>query len=1035
MSGEIVQKTRTTYTVKELTNKPLPTGKQFSEIYTFYSAKKHPVEKAVLGLYDIDELIQHFNGLPQGFKKGEDGFLKGLYKGGTAGNYCYKTSKYLFFDIDVKHNVNTRLYKDRKANSDVYWWLYKRGVFVGRSNSGKGMFGAFIVEDISKFNYRDSMAHVNMAKAVYDHIASQIYKDLEVEVEFDPAQGKYRQVRYGAYQENKIELNKNSTTYFVEEHTELVTIADNLPDFKYTGFQGAAKGSIREKYNKDTNIEDLLPQAGLSHVSGRRWKYHLSSSPTSGEVKDNAFISNSTTFSETIQYFDPFLMTAKIKGYNRGQMIKWLRGQGYTDEEVDPVGAIPKEATPQQIWELAQPAKHLSLNKRIEFINKLRATSKQIEMFKHYLKVKNLEVRYDKRLVIKKWVSEKVDEIFDLADSKKKLLLSAETGTGKTTAIIDAFQKLRPAKKLLVIAPLTIIVDSVDGINPVKSLCRLRGTVDEKDWFKARKSDIVIATQIHAASLLERGIKFDYIVRDEIHSDIVGNSFRQQDISRLNYQLDKLDIPVIGLTGTPLNSFHKLGFYMVKLDNQAPADRIVQRVDNRKPEKIILQHQDEVKGRAIYRANSKDALELVRKILIQRGADPDSIVIFTGDADVKLGDAYKHLVKNGKFSPKVNIVLTTSVIDEGVSIHDLGFTDIVYIDADYYPRPEPLKQFINRFRLKSQDITYYHYRKSTEDQNYKDSRDDYQRDLELLEEDTPQDGVTVNSLASDKRMRYEDGSPNPYFLMYNETRHFFNSFNDDEFNKYLEANFNIEVILHLDYEEEEINVKRKSAKETRKKLTQYFKDKSYELEGAVAIITSEKSLKKSLANKAVPSQEVYDFAKSNKKTLETVYKALEVFEQISNDPKKLLLDQEELIDSSKNLKRKTQQLQTHLLLHHPKTYDEKRISKRVEKFLKGVHTQMRSNQIKDLWIKCNLIDYADASAYFYKDLIAINTPFVWDRNKTMLVEKETHPTVAESYMKDWLKELDNHFVYEELPDADEYKIKEEVKQYKIDFDV
>ena len=72
-------------------------------------------------------------------------------------------------------------------------------------------------------------------------------------------------------------------------------------------------------------------------------------------------------------------------------------------------------------------------------------------MKNHYfltiLKIKPLTIEYDETFFIKSFVSEQIKKVLDYADKYKKVILTAETGTGKTTGIIKHFHKIKQPKE------------------------------------------------------------------------------------------------------------------------------------------------------------------------------------------------------------------------------------------------------------------------------------------------------------------------------------------------------------------------------------------------------------------------------------------------------------------------------------------------------------------------------------------------------------------------------------------------------------
>src|SRR5690606_1354751 len=120
---------------------------------------------------------------------------------------------------------------------------------------------------------------------------------------------------------------------------------------------------------------------------------------------------------------------------------------------------------------------------------------------------------------------------------------------------------------------------------------------------------------------------------------------------------------------------------------------------NNRPYDIGLSHLSQVKGKTLIRLNDIKGIEILKKQLIAtKQYKPSEILILYSKEQIKNSDDYKQLAEKRCFKDKIKLVLTTSLIDEGLSIEQEGFTDVVFIETSYAPRPEPIKQFFARFR-------------------------------------------------------------------------------------------------------------------------------------------------------------------------------------------------------------------------------------------------------------------------------------------------------------------------------------------------
>lgn len=1014
MSKRVEVKIKRDIQVDTLRGHRLPKGKQFTHINPFYSPKNGGT--AIYGYYDIDEIVQFINDTPAKHKKEDFGFLKGIYKGGTTGADAVRNSDFLFYDIDIKNNnENKELYFDKQKRALLFNSLKKYSAFIGRSNSGTGMFGAFNVKGLARIS--DTTIHREVAVKIYEHIEREL-KDKGITVTLDVAQGKYRQVRFIAHQKEKISKNENPVTFSFNITERELKLAVGVPDFKFS--RGTVfEGGIRDNFNKANPIETMLTPAGLILVSGNRYKYVNSESPTSGELKDGVYINNSTTFSNNT-YFDSFALGAKALNKTLKQMYKHAYDLGFRDAEVD-VDSLKEQSkgdnNVEQIFEICYPMKFKVIKEKLNFVDSLELDNETKDIYRAYLGLKKLNIDYDETLKIDRWVSEVSNVIFDRADSEKKIIVVSETGTGKSTAILNTFRELRPDKRLLFIAPLTAIVDQL-GDSDDEDIVKLKGGSPEKAYIDAHTASIVIATHEQAIKMLGYKSGFDYVVKDEIHSDIVGSSFKSPVISKLNHLLRDYNVPVIGLTGTPLNIFKSKGleFYLIKIDSGKAPNKVIQRTDNRQALKTILQHQKGVKGKAFYRANSKDSLKAVKQELVKSGYKYNEILILQSSKEVKMGEDFSRLVETSNFREDIKIVLTTSVIDEGVSIKNTDFTDIVFIDGSYHPRPEPLKQFLNRFRNAGENTKYYFYRHTPEKQDYRQYTDIYDSDIELLEDEILDlshfDYTKHRTLFSNDRYYNKDGTINYYYLAYKVTKDFFSVMNNAEFNDYIEKNYNIEIIEDFNYKPEDIEIKKQTTLEKKKERTTYWDSMADDLKTVVVYNTSNKDLAQEFGADALTDINKIDerevrYVKENIDYYEGILAAELAIKNLVEDEyaDQFLRDKSGLLDSTRKINRKIAFLKTQRTIEEDIRFTrDLKAKERIVEFIDKIKacreppTRFEIDKI----LKRQGVLQQTAHNYVISDIITANTQYMYDGTHNKYVSKEDNPERKSKLIEEWM---------------------------------
>ena len=176
----------------------------FSEIDIYYSNTKRkgvPVKQQL----SLSTLSERLNTIKHKLSKSNSiSILKGLYKGGTSGAYCYEASPFLFIDIDVNKKENIHLL-DAFQNAKVFEQIKEIAVMSWRSYSGDGIAGILFAPKLVQITHKDTKKHLEIGRAICNYLQD----NLKVNAKFDDAQNKFRQVRYLALQQEKRSLNLN----------------------------------------------------------------------------------------------------------------------------------------------------------------------------------------------------------------------------------------------------------------------------------------------------------------------------------------------------------------------------------------------------------------------------------------------------------------------------------------------------------------------------------------------------------------------------------------------------------------------------------------------------------------------------------------------------------------------------------------------------------------------------------------------------------------------------------------------------------
>ncbi|MBR9853882.1 MAG: DEAD/DEAH box helicase family protein [Algicola sp.] len=941
--------------------------------------------------FDIDELCEKVNNEKKKQKHDNTAILKGNYVGGTKGKHCKQGANYLFFDIDIKRDGdeshNPHLASNKTALAKLVKVLNEHAVFVWRSSSGLGVAGVLYVPKLA--GVKDTRKHLAIGNAITLYLEDFILEEYGIKVKFDSAQSKFRQIRYLAHQEERVTLNPRPTAFHFEVSENEVDY-NGSKGFEYKHYR-PEEGSIRYQFNKDNPIEKVLKRYGFTSVSNKRYKHPKTTSPSTGVVLGDVFFNHSQSFSEKHSVFDSYSLAAFSEYLSMREFEEYLKSKGYKHKGID-LRELKNQAESvtdeKSIWEISQKVKLVSESERRKWIESLNVEKEVRQHFNNYLFIKQLSVQYDHSLKIKRFVSEISPDIFDYADCNEKIVVCAETGTGKSTAIIKEFEKLRPNKRLLFIAPLTVIVEQFkDTGYPC-----LTGSSKENDHAKALDSNVVIATQEQALKHLEHG-KFDYVAIDEIHSMISANGYKDEVISELALKLK--GVIQLGLTGTPIQSLSDLGFKLLKVDSESKPNLVIQRKDNRRPEKIILQHQKAVKGRAIYRVNSKKAIETVVHELVKFEYNPEQIAVFESSLETKLGKDYKGLVVNQKFGADVKVVLTTSLLDEGLSVYDEDFTDVVFIENDYRPNPQPLKQFMNRFRNQEDGRRYFHYMRVSNEDISRGFKNTFESDKVMLSEEEGK--TTYGAMGSDDKFINGDGTVNEYYLANHISERYFNSFSRGEFNEYLNLNYNLEVEIDWDYQIMEVDLQeQKDDRESR--ISDLILNHLDEVESVVRVHTLDKVLKPKL--KVGYRGENEQFIKTNLRRFETMLKWILEIRELDFDPYKIILSKGKL-DTPKNVQAKIEVLKMQIALIRPVIKRDHKLKSKYDKFLGEVRNLevIDKTKVFSLWEK--YVGLEKLKLYILNHFIALNTKWFYDAKNSMFRIKSEYHEIWKRHYRSW----------------------------------
>ncbi|MDT0685563.1 DEAD/DEAH box helicase family protein [Autumnicola psychrophila] len=808
----------------KLINEPFKSHLLVDKFFTEIDICKNGGE--IINYFSLEELENRINSFKkEGKSKNEHPtILKGIYTDGIKSSDCSKPSPFLFFDIDVKNVINKHL-KNPSVNQRVFNFFQKISLLTYRSYSQEGIAGILYVPQLVKIGDSHSRSHQIVGNAIYKFLKTELKSKLEIEIEFDESQANFRQGRYLAEQQYPVELNKEPLIFNYELKEELEL--DDLGVVQYKFTSNTISTSIIEKYNTDADIRFLVQQAGFNELNKSsdsiRLRHSKSLSYSTGfvDLKDNTYMNYSETFGGKKKY-DAFEFSKKfLFNGDFESLVNDLRVQGYDEIIIDErdfedgLNYLSNHTSQDEVAKVCYHLRKGTVKQKSMFFQEVRQLDIDETVLRSYLGYNQIEIVYDKSYKIKGHIGGKIKSIIEDYKNEDKIILRAETGTGKTTAFLKFFPQFFPEKKILILEPLTAIVDQ--SKNDYPNLTGLTGISGLGEFQQAYEDRIVMATYEKGITLLKDQVPFDYIIVDEIHNLLVANGYKPETISQLTWLLK--DKKVIGLTGTPSNIFSSLGYKLINLENtDRNVTEVIQRVSNKEAEKIILNHLNFVEGKVIIRVNSEKVLKSVKQELIElKRFEENQILILHSDFEIKKSEDFKLMAEKGKFRNNVRVVLTTGVIDEGVSLYQEGFTDVVFIENDYRQRPESIKQFFARFRHIEPQRKNYHYfkMKNNQDFNVFNEANYFKNQERSLKRRCSGDFTTYTDLSEfDKYFYVHSCTINPFFLAYKTTNITYSSFNHEEYNSFLETNYDLKVRLDASWTMEEIDIS--EIKESRK---------------------------------------------------------------------------------------------------------------------------------------------------------------------------------------------------------------------------
>ena len=313
--------------------------------------------------------------------------------------------------------------------------------------------------------------------------------------------------------------------------------------------------------------------------------------------------------------------------------------------------------------------------------------------------IKGMDVDYDRIIEYSGRISNKSDDLYQEILSEEDLLIDGPTGGGKTTSTIDLLRCREEPFILLV--PYTCMtsqfckkfaMDKVDGSVSPRELIPI-----------LRKGKPIVSTYDGLKKILEAGDPGEWtIVIDEIHNLILQDSFRDETISFVMNHLEQFKRRIY-LSGTIVNpiinglpnkgTLRKIKFIDKNITRKSLEIYTYERNPNKRVQNYLIDYcldNNNTDNLIIIQWNNKRILDELNQKLTEHGIQ--SIITSSDEKDIP---EYISIIEKEVIPNSVNILLTTSVLNDGININNENIHSIITVDE---PDLLSIEQFFNRFR-------------------------------------------------------------------------------------------------------------------------------------------------------------------------------------------------------------------------------------------------------------------------------------------------------------------------------------------------
>lgn len=377
-----------------------------------------------------------------------------------------------------------------------------------------------------------------------------------------------------------------------------------------------------------------------------------------------------------------------------------------TDEGFELFDVVSGGEQSQKAWETLRASGQATIKSFIFEAQKRGYKGK----YNYYSNDETVVETYQKETIqVKKYIP--TDIAKEILCRNERILVDSSTGSGKTTSFLNAFKQLESDKKHFYIftTPTIALTLQNAGKHQIMSIKGQTKNLFQNIYQYVKSGRRVFISTYDMTPILveflrtiEKQITFSLVV-DEMHKFITDYelSYRYEAIKNL-YEVSKQAKSFVGLSGT-IDDIYKNEFEtVIKIDNgnpQSPCQEFAvytyERKENALLELVQLIEIWTTKRKLLIYIQSKKKIEKLKKVLQQK-----KIKVRTITANSKSNLTYKQLVEEEKIDPDIQVVLTTSVIADGVNIQNDMEWEVIAVCNEFSNlfNYSSIKQISNRLR-------------------------------------------------------------------------------------------------------------------------------------------------------------------------------------------------------------------------------------------------------------------------------------------------------------------------------------------------